>query len=78
MFLHICTQLERLKRESEDMERLYKDKVTRLEADRIELEEERSLQKTAAAEERVRYEEHVLQMRTKVKAEQVNDKQSQG
>ena len=64
-------QIERIHNEAENESRLLKDRITRSEETRIELEEEIGRLKIAATEERLRAEEHVMHMKQKVKADEV-------
>lgn len=64
------TQLERVEKEADNQEHLLKERINRLETTRIELEEELGRSRNHVAEERLRAEEHVMQVRAKVKVEQ--------
>ena len=64
--------MERIQNEAESESRLLRERITRFEETRIELEEEISRLKNAATEERLRAEEHVMHTKQKIKAEEVH------
>lgn len=64
-------QIERVRRECEDTERTLKDRIGKLETQRLELEEEVSRQRSAVVSERLNAEEHLLMSKQRIKSEEV-------
>lgn len=60
-----------MKREQEDGERMLKDRLQRLESQRLELEDEISRQKTNIAADRIQLEEQIANAKQRIRNEEV-------
>ena len=65
-------EMERIKREMEELEKGLKERINKLEARRIELEEEISRMKTAAATDKLQMDEQLLNAKARIKQEEVS------
>ena len=64
-------QVERVRREAEEAEQALKDRLQKMELQRIELEEEISRQKSNLASEKLHTEETLMSTKQKMKSEEV-------
>ena len=64
-------EMERIKREMEELEKGLKERINKLEARRIDLEEEISRMKTAAATDKLQMDEQLLNAKARIKQEEV-------
>lgn len=60
-----------MRRDAEETERMMKERINKLEATRLELDEEISHLKATAVTERLNYEEQLLNAKKRIKAEEV-------
>ena len=65
-------EMERIKREMEELEKGLKERINKLEARRIELEEEISRMKTTAAKDKLQMDEQLLNAKARIKQEEVS------
>ena len=65
-------EMERIRKEMEDLEKGLKERINKLEARRIDLEEEISRLKTAAATDKLQMDEHLLNAKARIKQEEVS------
>ncbi len=70
-YLFDPVKMERVKKEADDAEKTFKDRIQKLELQRIELEEEISRLKANSATDRLHAEESLINTRQKLKAEEV-------
>ena len=64
-------EMERMKREMEELEKGLKERINKLEARRIDLEEEISRLKTASATDKLQMDEQLLNAKARIKHEEV-------